>query len=206
MAQNLCEKLLAGCISVSCENPIFEGAEAGAYIFNKSQVASITYDQTNPNVITTITMATHEVGSDDVAYTGYTITQLGKTPYTGTNTALVEGDIMNTFTETVTFSVQDNSPAAAMLLDNMANGKFVVVMENQYDGSDNRGKFQAYGVKKGLVVTAMERQLYDDTQNGGWTVTMTAEKTPNSALFVEHKTGTDIDTKSYLDGLVDCGA
>lgn len=204
---NLCEKLLAGCIGADCDNPVFAGMESKAWIFNKSEVASLTYDQTNPNLVTEITMKTHEVDHSDVAYTGYTITQLGKTPFTGTNTALVEGNAANKFTETFNFVVPDNSPAAAMLLDNIANGKFVVVAQNQYDGSDHKGAFQVFGAKKGLVATAMERDAYSEDNDGGWAVTLTSENTPNSALFIEHMSSDAtpvVDTESYLDSLVSC--
>ena len=200
---NLCEKLIAGCVGADCDNPIFEGMEAKAYIFNKSEIASFTDDAStpaNPNLKTAIVMKEN----DGVSYTGYTITQLGKTPFTGTNTTLTEGNVANTFTETFNFVVPDNSPTAAMLLDNIANGKFVVVAKNSYEGSDRKGQFQIYGAKKGLVCTAMERQAYSDDNNGGWAVTLTAEKTPTSALFLEHKTNDTVDTETYLDSLVSC--
>lgn len=205
---NLCEKLIAGCIGADCDNPVFSGMESKAYIFNKSEIASLTYDQTNPNVITAITMKVIEEGSGgdpDVMAVGYTISQLGKQPFNGTNTSLTEGNTSNKFTENFAFVVPDNSPAAAMLLDNIANGKFVVVVKNEYTGSDGRGQFQVFGAKKGLVATAMERDAYSEDNDGGWAVTLTAENTPNSALFIEHKTGTDVDTEAYLDSLVDCG-
>ena len=205
---NLCEKLLAGCIGADCDNPVFAGMESKAWIFNRSEIASFTYDATQPkpnlNLITDITMKTHEVGGQDVAFTGYTITQLGKTPFTGTNTALVEGNVSNKFTETFNFVVPDNSPAAAMLLDNIANGKFVVVAQNQYDGSDHKGAFQVYGAKKGLVATAMERDAYGEDTDGGWAVTLTAENTPNSALFLEHKENNEVNTEEFLDSISAC--
>lgn len=202
---NICQKVITSCVGADCNNPIFKGMEGKAWIFNKSEIASMTYDQTNTNLITAITMATYDDDGTDVAYVGYTIDQLGKTPFTGTTTSMTEGNVANKFTETLAFIVPDNSPTAAMLLDNVANGKFVVVVENEYDGTDNKGKFQVYGAKKGLVCSAMERDAYSDDTDGGWSVTLTAEGTPNSALFIEHKTGTDVDTKSYLDSLVDCG-
>lgn len=204
---NLCEKLLAGCIGADCDNPVFAGMESKAWIFNKSEIVSFTYDQTNPNIITDITMKeiTPASGSDPaVMAVGYTITQLGKTPFTGTNTALVEGNAANKFTETFNFVVPDNSPAASMLLDNIANGKFVVVAQNQYTGSDSKGAYQVYGAKKGLVATAMERDAYGEDADGGWAVTLTSENTPNSALFF-YKTDA-ATTLSTLEGLVDCGA
>lgn len=197
---NLCEKLLAGCIGADCDNPIFAGMESKAWIFNKSEIASFTYDSQNPNVITDIVMKEISQGVNAV---GYTITQLGKTPFTGTNTALVEGNAANKFTETFNFIVPDNSPAAAMLLDNIANGKFVVVAKNEYTGSDSKGAFQVYGAKKGLVATAMERDAYGEDADGGWAVTLTSENTPNSALFF-YKTDA-ATTETTLDALVDCG-
>lgn len=207
MPTNLCEKLLDKCISVSCANPIVEGAENTAYIFNKSDIASVTYDTQDPNIITDISMRVIEEGqgSDpDVLATGFRINTLGKSPFNGTSTTLQEGDIMNTFTELFDFAVQDNSPLAADILNNLANGKFVVVYCNNYEGSDGKGKFQIAGLKKGLTVNTMERNLYDDTYNGGWHVQMQAEKTPTAALFVYK---TDIETtKSYLDGLCPCNA
>lgn len=203
---NLCEKLLAGCIGADCDNPVFTGMESKAWIFNKSEIASFTYDSQNPNLITDITMKeiTPASGNDPaVMAVGYTISQLGKTPFTGTNTALVEGNAANKFNEVFSFVVPDNSPAAAMLLDNIANGKFVVVAKNEYTGSDSKGAFQVYGAKKGLVATAMERDPYGEDADGGWVVTLTSENTPNSALFF-YKTDA-ATTESTLDGLVDCG-
>lgn len=196
----LCEKLIKSCVTASCENPVFSGIEGVGYIFNKSEITGFAYDQTNPNVITEITMGTDSL---DVAYTGYVVSQLGKTPFTGTNTSMVEGNIANVFTETVTFVVPDNSPVAAMLLDNIANGKFVFVLKNEYTGSDGRGSYQVYGVKKGLVCTTMERDAYSEDTNGGWSVTLTAERTPNSALFLEHKTNSTVDTADYLKTITD---
>lgn len=196
----LCEKLINGCIAADCDNPVFEGAEPKAWIFNKAEIASLTYDAQNPNIITDITMKEVTEGVDAV---GYTISQLGKTPFTGTTTEMAEGNYGNTFTETCQFVVPDNSPAASMLLDNMAGGKFLVVMENQYNGADGKGKFQVYGSKKALSATAMTRELYNDDTNGGWLVTLTAEKQPTSGVFVY--TTDEAATRTYLDSLVDCG-
>jgi len=196
----LCERLINSCVGADCNNPVVEGAEPKCWIWNKSDIASLTYDAQNPNIITAINMK--EV-SDGVNAVGYTISQLGKTPFTGTSTEMVEGNYGNTFTETVQFVVPDNSPAASMLLDNMAGGKFLVVMENQHNGADGKGKFQVYGSKKSLSATAMTRELYNDDTNGGFLVTLTAEKQPTSGVFIY--TTDDAATRTYLDSLVDCG-
>ena len=195
---NKCEDFLNQCIGASCENPIFTGVENKAWIFNKKDIESFTWelddDGQKTNVITAITMAAGK--------TGYTIDQIGKTPYTGTTTSMTEGNIANTFTENISFVVPDNSPLAGMILDSLANGKYVVIIENEYDGVDGRGKFQVYGAKKGLVASAIENDKYSEDTNGGWSVTLTATNTPNSSIFIEYTT----DTKTYLNTLVSCPA
>lgn len=196
----LCERLVKQCIGADCNSMVFEGAEPNAWLFNKAEIESLTPVTDEPNLISAIVM-----GEDDqqVAYVGYRVAQLGKTPYSGSNTTMAEGNIMNTFTETVQFLVPDNSPAASVLLDNMAGGKFLMVMENQFAGTDSKGKFQVYGAKKALSCTAMERQLYSDDTNGGWLVTLTAEKQPVSAMFIY--TTSEAATRTYLDGITtDC--
>lgn len=198
---NICQKVITSCVGADCNNTIFTGMEGKAWIMNKSEVDSFTFDASNPNLITAITMKENE----GVAYPIYTIDQLGKTPFTGTNTSMTEGNVQNAFTETFAFVVPDNSPTAAMLLDNVANGRFCVVVKNEYTGTDGKGKFQVLGAKKGLVCSAMERDAYSEDTNGGWAVTLTAEGTPNSALFIEHTTNSTVDTETYLDSLVDCG-
>lgn len=202
---NKCEKLIRSCIAADCVNPVFTGMDSMAYIFNKKDITLGDPTTADPNVFTSITMRSYvpEGETDPVTTVGYTIDQIGKQPYTGTNTALVEGNVSNKFTETLNFVVPDNSPAAAMLLDNIANGKFVVVVKNEYTGSDNKGVYQIYGAKKGLVATSMERDAYGEDTDGGWAVTLTSENTPNSAMFVYK---TDLSTtETFLDSITDCG-
>lgn len=198
-----CEKLINACIAADCNNPVFTGVEENAWIFNKSEIEGFVYatdtnSNTIPNEITEIQMATGK--------NGYTISQLGKTPYTGTNVSLVEGNFGNTFTNTVNLVVPDNSVAASKdILDNLANGKFVVVLKNSYDGSDGISQFQVFGVKKGLTATAMDNDKYSEDTNGGWAITLTEEGSPCSAYFLRHETtpGTD-DTETYLGTITSC--
>lgn len=207
MATNICEKVLTACIGASCDNPIFSGIEQKAWIFNKSEIASFTTADGEPNLYTAITMKTHEVNNSDVAYTGYTVQQLGKTPFTGTVVSMQEGNVANKFNSVVAFTVPDNSPTAAKILDMLKDGKFVVVLANDYEGSDNKGKYQVFGSKKGLSCTAIENDKYSEDTDGGWAVTLTEENGPVSAMFIQHMTTSETpvdDTATYLDTLVSC--
>lgn len=198
-----------GCISADCKNMPFTGMGSVAYIANKSEI-EFTFATGNPNLVTGITMKVLEEGQNsdpDVVAVLYSIQQFGKTPFTGTQTSMVEGNTSNKFTETFSFVLPDNSPAAANMLDNIANGKFVVIAQNEYEGTDKKGTWQVYGLKKGLVATAMERDPYSDDTDGQWQVTLTSENVPTSAIFIQHMSSdaTPVDdTASYLEGLVSC--
>lgn len=193
---NICEKIINACIAADCDAMPYNGAESMAYIGNKSQLTGNAPTEVgSPNIVTQLPLA-----SDAKLYS---ILQLGKQPYEGTQTTLVEGNTSNKFTNTVQFIVPDNSPSAAKILDGLSNGKFFVIIPNEFDGSDHKGKYQVYGLKKGLVATGMERSIYGDVE--GWTVTLTEENAPDSALFIVHETSGTEDTKDYLDGLLaDC--
>lgn len=197
---NICEKLISTCISADCDNPIFTGIEQVAYIFNFKDVIGYSPDPStnpaNPNLITELELA--EV-SEGVTATGYRILNLGKTPFTGTNTAFAAGNISNKFTETVSFVVPDASATAAQLVDNLANGKFVVILENSYEGSDGTGKFQIYGLRKGLTASDISRDPYSNDTDGAYVITLTSENVPNSGLYLQH---TD-DTRTYLNSITD---
>lgn len=197
---NLCEKLLTKCISADCNNTPFTGVDAIGYIFNKSEIASFTFDQDNSDIITAITMKE----DDGVALTGFKVQQLGNTPYSGSQTEMVTGNTGNKFNNTVQFILPDNCPSAAKILDNLAGGKFVFVMRNEYEGSDGQGTFQVFGAKKGLKASAIVRDIYSEDTDGMYQCTLTEENAPDSALFLVHKTGSDIDTESYIESLVDC--
>lgn len=206
MATNICERLLSACIGAECDS-IFTGIDQKAWIFNKSEIADFTPTDGVPNLYSAIVMKTHKVDNVDVAYTGYTIQQVGKTPFTGTAVNMVEGNNQNKFTSEVHFVVPDNSPTAAKILDMLKDGKFVVVLQNDYEGSDGKGKFQVFGSKKGLSCTAIENDKYSDDTDGGWAVTLTEENGPVSARFIQHMSSdaTPVDdTASYLDSLVSC--
>lgn len=193
----LCEKLIKSCVAASCDNPVFAGVQSKAYIFNKSDIASVTYDQSNGNIITGFEMV-------NSAATGYAVSQLGKTPFTGTQTELVEGNFGNSFTNTVSFLVPDNSATASKdILDMLANGKFVVVMANEYTGSDDKSRWQVFGIKKGLTCTSMTCEKYSEDTNGGWAVTLTEEGAPQSGTFLYVDNDNTDGTIAYLGTITD---
>lgn len=195
---NLCEKTIDKCIMADCENPLFSGVNPEALIFNKKHIASVTWDLTNGNIATGITMGSDE---DQHSYCAYQVKQLGKRPYEGSQTEMVEGTYGNKFTHTIVLAIPDNGPDIAHdIVDGLANGTFCVILQNDYVHETNAttgttagdNKYQMYGFKKGLKATAITREVWGDNDSA-WIVTLTEENAPQSAnfFFVTDETTTD---------------
>lgn len=166
----LCEYKLTADISNSCN--IVGGLREIGYIANKGDITGYTE---SGNTVSALSFDT-----DKVMYKIYTPT---KTPFTGSNVALEESDVVNRFTNTVSFVILENDDATAGIIDKLANGKFVVVMHNEYEGTNGASAYSVYGLERGLRATELSRDPYDDASAGGWTVTMTETGAAKSEHF-----------------------
>lgn len=184
MATNLCETIISACIGADCKNPIFSGVEQVGYIANFADVATFHPSDTNGSIIDSITMKTDTVGSDEVARCWYKIQQLGNRPFEGSQTEFVEGTYMNRVTNTIQFAVLDNGPEVTEnVIDKLLNGKFVVILENDFVHTNGDNKYSIYGSKKGLKCTGLTRELYGDNESA-WIVTLVEENAAKSGMFV----------------------
>lgn len=197
---NLCEKTINACIAQDCENPLFAGVAGEALIMNKSQIDSFTYDASNGNIVTAITMSSDASSNP---YGAYTVQQLGKTPYEGSQVEMAEGTYSNKFNNTVQFAILDNGPKISHdIIDNLANGSFVVIMENDYRHTNGDNRFQIYGTAKGLKASSITRELYGDNESA-YIVTLVEEGNPKSGVFFY--TGSDASTAEAIEALkADC--
>ena len=183
MATNLCEKLITACISADCANPLYAGVDSMGLIANYSDIASVTYDQDNPSIVSGITMKTDTVGSDQVARCWYTIQQLGNKPFEGSQTEFAEGTYANRVTHTIQFAIVDNGPEITEnVVDRLLNGKFVVMLKNDYVHTDGKNKYSVYGLSKGLKCTGLTREIWGDNESA-WIVTLTEENAAKTGLF-----------------------
>lgn len=189
---SVCDKLISKCVQVDCNSPMFAGLNKRAIIFNKDQIESLTFQECS-NIINGITMKTYEVTSEDpqthepvttnVAYCGYTVEQLGNTPYEGTQIEMEETNVGNRFTETVRLLVADNNPDICKnVVDALASGRFLVIVENDYVNSTGDNKYQVYGSGRGLQASAIVREAYGDNE-GAYDVTLTQPKGTRSGVF-----------------------
>lgn len=194
MATSICDFKLAGDLGFSCESPAVKGLKNAGFLFNYDDIDwdACTYDSENPNVMTLLKLKT--------GARGYNVYMPGKTPFTGTKTEMAEGTYRNKFTKDVAIVLLDSGPDVAHnVVDNIANGKFVAVLENEYQGEDKKNTFEVYGSQQGLKCTSCVKDMYSDDTDGGWAITLQEANAPTSAIYY-FKTGVT-ETRTSLEGL-----
>lgn len=190
-----CDYKLAQNIGASCDNPQVQGLKNKGYLMNYDDIDfdSIQRDESNSLIITALTML-----KGTKAYSAYVP---GKTPFTGTKSEMQTGTFRNTFNKTASIVVLDSGPDVAKnIIDNLANGKFVFIMENKYQGDEKKNTFEIYGLEQGMTASEITNEKYSEDTNGGWAVTLVEEQAPTSGIFMFN---TDITTtRTALDSLL----
>lgn len=189
---NFCEKLSKiDNISPSCN--LTDGLENIGYIISRSDVdyAQIKYGYTSGSVELPKTVVTQLAAKDGKK--GYFVGQL-KNAFSGTNVALATGDYKNTFTNTVSFTVFANDPKTAATINGLANGEYVMILEQKQKGEDGESSFRIFGLDNGLVASEITNDPYSDTIGNAWNVTLTEEKAASSEYFLFVSNGSDAPT------------
>lgn len=198
---NTCDSLISIGVSPNCDDPIVKGLEPNGVIINRQDLdfGSVTFNETRKNVVETLALKTGKKG--------YPVFIPGNTPFTGTNTTLETGNFGNTFANNVGMVILDNGPdVCSKLIDGIANGEFVVILENKYknlnkDSAPGDSAFQIYGFYSGLKASTLENDKYSEDTNGGWNVVLAETGSPRSALFLFKTDYTT--TKAAFDSLTE---
>ena len=187
----VCDDLIKKDISYDCVDPVVPGFEPDGVIMNRSEVdfATSVLDTSRKNVFKTLAVKAGKKG--------FSVAMPGRKPFSGTKTSMVEGTYRNSFDSEVSIVIFNNDPdVCADIIDGLANGTYVLVLENKYKGlqkekSAGDAAFQVYGWYQGLYASAMENDKYSEDTDGGWLVTLKETKSPKSAMFLYN---TDYDT------------
>ena len=175
---NLCESLISKAIDFDCDELITRGLEPDGIIINRSDIdfASTVFDNTNPNIIKTLVLKSGKQG--------YEVSQLGNTPFTGTQSTLEVGTYRNTWTHQIPIVVLSNTPEVAnKIIDGLANGTFVVILRNKFKGESGEAEYQVYGYTQGLVASEGTNEKYSEDTDGGWLITLQETGARLSAMF-----------------------
>lgn len=192
MATDLCISAISVDVQPNCNNPIMAGLEQIGYIVNKSDIDIIGRENARNNVINNITLKTGKK-----LFYLYINT---KNPFAGTNTTMQEGDVSNTYTNTLSFVIRDDGPDICnSIINPLANGEFVAIVEARWDNDNKDNKFAVFGLQRGLKATQIEKQDTDDATAAAWAITLTetgASKPREYIFAVDYDT-----TKSMLETL-----
>lgn len=192
---NYCTTLLSSDIFANCNNPIVGGLERRGIIINRSDIdfGKTKFDEDYPNVISTLALLPNK--------RGFVIDIPANKPFAGTKTTLEEGSIRNSFTHEIGILVLDNNPQICLsVIDALATGKFVVILENTYKNTNRQNQagnnaYQVYGFYQGLRASTLENDKYSEETDGGWNILLKESRTPKSALFLFCK---DFETTKQL--------
>ena len=199
MATGICEYLIAAGISKDCTDPIKPGLEKRGVIINRADIdfGKVTYSEDNPNIISALPLKSGKKA--------YNIYQQTNTPFNGTNKAFAAGTNSNSFTKQVAFIVQDDGPDVARdIIDPLANGEFVVILENKYKKLQGTpagaAAFEVYGFDTGLKQSEGTDDKNSADTDGCWAITLQETSAPRSGLFLFSESYDA--TVTLIDGLV----
>lgn len=179
MATENCDYQLAADLVADCAVKTVKGVKNHGYIMNYNDIDfdATTRDTKNPNIVTSLVMKTGKK-----AYRMYVP---GKNAYNGTKKTFSAGNYRNRFNKDVSIVILDNGPDVCHnIIDQLANGQFVIVLENKYQGADKKNTFEIYGLEAGLSATALDDDKYSDDTEGGWAATLQEENAPSSGIFL----------------------
>lgn len=195
---NKCDFLIAQDIAGDCSNPAVAGVRNTGYIINYDDIDwdSVERDADNPNLI-------HVLPLKDGKH-AYRMYIPGSTPFSGTNKTFVAGTFRNKFTKHLNIVVLDNGAEVShSIIDQLANGQFVAVIENKYSGHSSDNTFEVYGFEQGLSATEMSDDKYSEETDGGWSVALEEQNAPSSGIFLLVEGDNAVsNTRTLLEGLV----
>ena len=182
MAAESCDYRLAANLTADCTAPTVKGLKNKGVIVNYDDIDfdACTRDTGNPNIYTALVLKSGKKG--------YEVSVPGKTPFTGTKISLNAGTYRNTFTKDVALVLFNSGPDVSRdIVDQLANGTFVVVLENKFAGADGKNTFEIFGIETGLSATAIDNDKYSDDTDGGWLINLQETGAPSSAIFLYNK-------------------
>lgn len=185
---NLSENVL-----LDCQKRISAGANDNLFLLNYNDIAAITRDNTNPNLIESFSLVS---GAFLYKFEGFNDSVEPRS-------ALVESRYSKLYDHEVTFKIFDNTVSIKDQIDRMAQGKMVAIIENNFAGSDGETKFEIYGITGGLQLREMERIVQDEETQGAYNLVLRSSdrsKEPNlpASLF---ETSIAV-TRAFINSLV----
>jgi hypothetical protein len=149
---------------IDCANPIIGGVKDRLILINRADVASVTRNGTNPQIIEAVTKNSGKVG---YLYEGIKSS-------IDVKVSMVAKKYAVGFSHEITFRVFSNDANTKKQLSALARGEVLAFLENNYRGAAGESSFEMYGWGVGLVVSAMETNKSDSDTQGAYVITLSA--------------------------------
>lgn len=177
MAQNCDAKLAVNIVYDAC-NPAAKGLKPIGYIAN--------FEDVNQSAMTMV--EGKNLYKDFVLNSGaklYKIYQAGKTPFNGATSEAQVGTYRVTWNKTLPFIILNNGAEVTKnIIDKLANGRFVAIVENAFAGNNGDNAFEIIGLETGLTLTEGNNEKWNEDYGGGWSLTLVEENAPTSGIYV----------------------
>lgn len=190
-----CDFNLAADIAADCASMSVKGQGNRGWIMNFDDVDRETskVDSSNPSLLTSLVLNT--------GAKAYNVYVPGSTPFTGTVKTFVKGTYINTWNKDVHLVILNEGPDVCNdIIDKLANGRFVMVLENKTSGAGGKATYEVYGYEAGLTASEMSNDKYSEETNGGYAATLQETGANKSGMFL-YATSLAA-TKAALESLV----
>lgn len=160
---NICGAIASG-VAFDCEHPLVPGANDRLILFNYSELqdATYTFDAANPLIIDSLSPA-----QGVLAYA-----------FEGQNNSvepaqnLVKNRYYVGYNHEITFKVFSAAPDTKKVLQEMAKGRVVAIVQNNWKGDSGEGAFEVYGWETGLEVQELSRTIADAETGGAFNIVL----------------------------------
>ncbi len=159
----VCKYIDAG-TTPSCDSKLYGGVEDALYLINREDIATITRNVTNPQIIEAITLLSGKVA--------YKFT--GKNNSSNTRFEMVKKTYDRFYKHFVDFLVFDISPTGFKLIEQLAEADLVAIVINKYKGTDGSPAIKIYGLDQGLRADTITQNMTDDNE-GAIPVTLSSD-------------------------------
>lgn len=160
--------VLNGNIEPDCDYPVQSGVDDTLYLINKSEIASVTRNGTNPQIIEDIVLVS--------GATAFTVQ--GQNNSNNTKWEAAPLKYVNMFNHFVDFIGFDLSPTGYLRYEELAKGEVVAVVVNKYRGDSGNAAIKIYGLDAGLRMASMGQDMSSEETQGAVSISL-ATKAPN---------------------------
>lgn len=175
---------IVDCILKNCDNMV-QGIKDTVYFINHEHVDkdNCTFDPENPLLLTQLVLKT-------VSPAAYAYCVSGYNQSNEHSVAMVKRRYQKVWDHNLIFRVFDNTPEVKAWVNDVANSRFLVIIENNYNKAGlGRTVYEVLGWDMGLELNAAERNPNDEEMMGAWLLTAGCsdslkESLPPLTLFV----------------------